>query len=76
MILADLVVVRGNKVVLRSVSTSVPRGSVTGLLGPSGSGKTTLIRAVVGVLARALRRGRGARHACGVARACVGESAM
>lgn len=47
--LADLVVVRGDKVVLRSVSTSVPRGSVTGLLGPSGSGKTTLIRAVVGV---------------------------
>ena len=47
--LADLVVVRGKRIVLRSVSTSVPRGSVTGLLGPSGSGKTTFIRAVVGV---------------------------
>ena len=45
----DLVVERGNKVVLRSVSTVVPAGTVTGLLGPSGSGKTTLIRAIVGV---------------------------
>lgn len=44
-----LVVERGNKEVLHDISTSVRRGSVTGLLGPSGSGKTTLLRAVVGV---------------------------
>jgi ABC-2 type transport system ATP-binding protein len=42
-------VVRGGKVVLRELSCSVARGSVTGLLGPSGSGKSTLIRAIVGV---------------------------
>ena len=45
----DLDVVRGTTHALRRVSTTVPRGSVTGLLGPSGSGKTTLMRAIVGV---------------------------
>jgi ABC-2 type transport system ATP-binding protein len=45
----DLVVDRGKRRVLHSISCSVPAGSVTGLLGPSGSGKTTLIRAIVGV---------------------------
>jgi ABC-2 type transport system ATP-binding protein len=55
-VVTDLEVARGGRVVLRSVSTSVPRGCVTGLLGPSGSGKTTLIRAVVGV--QRVRSGR------------------
>jgi ABC-2 type transport system ATP-binding protein len=45
----DLVVERGKRRVLQSISCAVPAGSVTGLLGPSGSGKTTLIRAIVGV---------------------------
>ncbi|HEX5595593.1 MAG TPA: ABC transporter ATP-binding protein [Micromonosporaceae bacterium] len=45
----DLVVERGKRPVLQSVSCDIHRGSVTGLLGPSGSGKTTLMRAVVGV---------------------------
>ncbi|HEV8558172.1 MAG TPA: ABC transporter ATP-binding protein [Actinophytocola sp.] len=40
---------RGGREVLRSVSFSVPKGQVTGLLGPSGCGKTTLMRAIVGV---------------------------
>ena len=40
---------RGNRLVLRDVSCTIPRGSVTGLLGPSGCGKTTLLRSVVGV---------------------------
>jgi ABC-2 type transport system ATP-binding protein len=44
----DLVVDRGKRRVLHSISCAVPAGSVTGLLGPSGSGKTTLIRAIVG----------------------------
>ncbi|GAB3225593.1 ABC transporter ATP-binding protein [Glycomyces halotolerans] len=43
-----LVVDRGGRHVLRDLSTTVPAGSVTGLLGPSGSGKTTLIRSIVG----------------------------
>lgn len=45
----DLVVQRGGKEVLHSLSCAVSQGSVTGLLGPSGSGKTTLMRALVGV---------------------------
>src|SRR3954470_20061253 len=45
----DLVVDRGRRRVLNSISCDIPAGQVTGLLGPSGSGKTTLIRAVVGV---------------------------
>jgi ABC-2 type transport system ATP-binding protein len=48
---ARLRVNRGRQEVLRGLSLSVPRGSVTGLLGPSGCGKTTLMRAVVGVQA-------------------------
>jgi ABC-2 type transport system ATP-binding protein len=47
--LEGLQVVRGGHRVLRDVSLSVERGSVTGLLGPSGCGKTTLMRSIVGV---------------------------
>ena len=46
---SSLDVRRGGNVVLRSLSCSIPRGSITGLIGPSGSGKTTLMRAIVGV---------------------------
>lgn len=45
----DLVVVRGDKLVLPGFTAAIPTGSVTGLLGPSGCGKTTLIRAIVGI---------------------------
>jgi ABC-2 type transport system ATP-binding protein len=45
----DLVVERGKRRVLDSISCTISGGSVTGLLGPSGSGKTTLMRAIVGV---------------------------
>ncbi|MFF8291214.1 ABC transporter ATP-binding protein [Streptomyces sp. NPDC016309] len=47
----DLTVVRGRRTVLRGLTFSVPRGSITGLLGPSGCGKSTLMRAVVGTQA-------------------------
>ncbi|WP_199033930.1 ABC transporter ATP-binding protein [Glycomyces salinus] len=39
---------RGGRPVLSGLSTTVPAGTVTGILGPSGSGKTTLIRSIVG----------------------------
>jgi len=42
-------VVRGGRVVLPGLDTTVPAGEVVGLLGPSGCGKTTLLRALVGV---------------------------
>jgi len=35
--------------VIKGVSFTLDRGSVTGLLGPSGCGKSTLLRAIVGV---------------------------
>lgn len=39
---------RGQEVV-RGISFTVPRGTVTGLLGPNGCGKSTLMRSIVGV---------------------------
>jgi ABC-2 type transport system ATP-binding protein len=48
-VVEDLVVERGGRDVLKSVSLSTAHASVTGLLGPSGCGKTTLMRAIVGV---------------------------
>jgi ABC-2 type transport system ATP-binding protein len=45
----ELVVRRGGRVVLDSLTFSIAAGQVTGLLGPSGCGKTTLMRALVGV---------------------------
>lgn len=40
---------KGNSSVIKDISFSVQRGTITGLIGPSGSGKTTLMRAIVGV---------------------------
>ncbi|WGD38686.1 ABC transporter ATP-binding protein [Lysinibacter sp. HNR] len=45
----NLTVIRGKVTALNTVSLSVPRGRITGLLGPSGCGKTTLMRSIVGV---------------------------
>ena len=36
----------GDNQVLKDVSFTVPRGTVTAIIGPSGSGKTTLLRAL------------------------------
>lgn len=43
-----IVVERGKKRILRDVSLTCRRGTVTGLLGPSGAGKSTFFRVVVG----------------------------
>lgn len=40
----------GSKTALASVSLSVPRGGVYGLVGANGAGKTTLIRHLLGLL--------------------------
>jgi ABC-2 type transport system ATP-binding protein len=45
----NLKVVRGGRVVIRSLTWTVPTGQIVGLLGPSGCGKTTLMRSIVGV---------------------------
>jgi len=36
----------GSKQVLKSVSFSIPRNSVTGIIGPANSGKTTLLKTI------------------------------
>jgi ABC-2 type transport system ATP-binding protein len=40
----------GNKLALSSVSLSIPRGGVYGLVGANGAGKTTLIKHILGLL--------------------------
>jgi iron complex transport system ATP-binding protein len=40
----------GHGFVLRDVTVSVARGSITGLLGPNGCGKTTLLKILSGIL--------------------------
>lgn len=44
---------RGARTILRDVSFSLPRGSVTAVIGPSGGGKSTLLYAITGELAPA-----------------------
>ena len=48
-VIRDLTVVRGGRVVLPGISLELQAGRVIGLLGPSGCGKSTLMRALVGV---------------------------
>jgi heme exporter protein A len=40
----------GDRVVLRDVSASVPKGATLVVFGPNGAGKTTLLRIVAGLL--------------------------
>lgn len=47
--ISGLNVVRGGNTVLTDISSTIPRGSVVGLMGPSGCGKSTLMRSIVGV---------------------------
>lgn len=46
--LRDLTFGYGERVILDSVSLSVPRGKVTALMGASGGGKTTILRLIGG----------------------------
>jgi branched-chain amino acid transport system ATP-binding protein len=50
LLLRDLTVERGGRVVVRDVSVEIPVGQVTALLGPNGAGKSTLVLAVGGLL--------------------------
>lgn len=46
----DLVVKRGSKVTLQTVSLSLPAGKTLAVVGESGAGKSTLIAAILGLL--------------------------
>lgn len=46
----DLTAGYGGSTVLREVSLTVPRSSVTALLGPNGAGKSTLLRSISGLV--------------------------
>ncbi|NLM18061.1 MAG: ABC transporter ATP-binding protein [Candidatus Riflebacteria bacterium] len=46
----DLVVSLSGKEILKKLSFSVPKDSITGFLGPNGAGKTTAMRAILGLL--------------------------
>ena len=48
-VVRGLEVHRGGEPVIRDLSLTVARGTITGLLGPSGCGKSTLMRSIVGV---------------------------
>ncbi|HEY8312022.1 MAG TPA: ATP-binding cassette domain-containing protein, partial [Gemmatimonadaceae bacterium] len=39
---------RGDKTIIRNLSTTIMRGDRVGLIGPNGSGKTTLLRLLLG----------------------------
>ncbi|WP_134325132.1 ABC transporter ATP-binding protein [Cumulibacter soli] len=45
----NLDLMRGRRSVLRDISFTLERGTITGLLGASGTGKTTLMRALLGL---------------------------
>lgn len=50
LVISNLSVTRGNKVVVRDVNIEVKPGQVTALLGANGAGKSSLVLAVAGVL--------------------------
>ena len=42
----------GEKIALKDVSLTIPKGSIYGLLGPNGAGKSTLINIMAGLVVK------------------------
>ncbi len=55
-LLQNLRLVRGGRVILDNINLHVPKGSITAILGPSGCGKSTLLSALTGELVPAQGR--------------------
>jgi manganese/zinc/iron transport system ATP- binding protein len=50
LIVSDLSVAYGRRVVMRNVSAEIGRGQVVGVVGPNGGGKSTLLKAIAGII--------------------------
>lgn len=49
LVIRDLTVAYGSKVVLKGVQADIRRGQVIGVIGPNGGGKSTLLKAILGL---------------------------
>ena len=47
----DVTFLRGDRVIFKDFSLSIPKGKITGIMGPSGTGKTTTLHLIGGQLA-------------------------
>jgi manganese/zinc/iron transport system ATP- binding protein len=50
LIVTDVSVAYGRRVVLRKVSAEISRGQAVGVVGPNGGGKSTLLKAIAGII--------------------------
>ena len=50
LVLRDVTVAYGRRVVLAHVSADIPRSQVVSIVGPNGSGKSTLLKAIAGLV--------------------------
>ncbi len=50
LIVSDLSVAYGRRVVLRNVAAEISRGQAVGVVGPNGGGKSTLLKAIAGII--------------------------
>jgi manganese/zinc/iron transport system ATP- binding protein len=49
LVIRDLTVAYGRKIVLKGVQADIRRGQVIGVIGPNGGGKSTLLKAILGI---------------------------
>jgi manganese/zinc/iron transport system ATP- binding protein len=50
LVVSDLSVAYGRRIVLRNVSAEISRGQAVGVVGPNGGGKSTLLKAIAGII--------------------------